>query len=271
MVAKFFHFGSGDRPLMGSLNQSKRLRPRNAAVLLCNPMGVEAMQAHRLYRVLAEQLELSGFTVLRFDYGGSGDSGGGPECASVSSWLGDVVTAAGELAAATSGKRLVIAGARMGATLAALATSRLSLRARQVVLWDPVIDGLTYLRDLAAAHRAFMRAEFAPDSWHDNLEVDADGVPGEALGMPFSPAMLSELRSLDLALELPEADHVTVLSTQAGRPIARFREALDGRTGLRWSDMQASENWNCDAALNAATVPMDMIREITTGIQEVNP
>ena len=229
------------------------------------------MHAHRLYRVLAEQLEQTGFTVLRFDYGGTGDSGGGSECASVSSWLGDILTAASELGTATSGKRLVIAGVRMGATLAALASSRLSLRVRQVVLWDPVVNGLAHLRELAVAHRKFMRAEFDPDSWHDNLEVDADGVPNEALGTSFSQAMVHELRSLDLALELPKADNITVLSTQPGRPIAIFREALDGRAGLRWVDMRGSENWNSDAALNSATVPMDMIREIIAGIQDVNP
>ena len=271
MGAKYYYFGASDRPLMGSLHHPKRLRTRSSAVLLCNPMGAEAMHAHRLYRVLAEQLEQAGFTVLRFDYGGSGDSGGGSECVSVSSWLNDILTAAGELGAVTSGKRLVIVGLRMGATLAALASSRLSLRARQIVMWDPVIDGLNHLHDLAAAHRAFMRAELGADAWRDKLEVDADGVPRESLGTSFSAAMLGELRGLDLAAELPKADHVMVVSTQSGSSVARFREALDGRSGLRWTDMPASENWNSDAALNAATVPMELIREITAGIQEVNP
>src|SRR5262245_58358584 len=105
-------------------------------------MGAEAQQSHRLYRVLAEQLEQSGFTVLRFDYSGTGDSAGGPESATISRWIADIATAAEELGRAAPGTRLVAVGLRLGATLASLATARSAVRARHLVLWDPIVDGL---------------------------------------------------------------------------------------------------------------------------------
>ncbi len=229
------------------------------------------MQAHRLYRVLAEQLEQAGFTVLRFDYSGTGDSSGGQEVARITAWLEDIQTAAAELARAAPGTRLAVVGVRLGATLAALASARAMLRVRHLVLWDPVIDGLAYLRDLATVHRAFMAAEFSDLVRQDNLAVDADGVPAESMGMLLTPEMVAEMRSTNLLQELPNADHVTVISTQDSEPMAQFHRAVAERPGYRWLDMKDSENWNCDAALNAATVPMDIIREIIANLQETNP
>jgi pimeloyl-ACP methyl ester carboxylesterase len=234
-------------------------------------MGAEAQQSHRLYRVLAEQLEQSGFTVLRFDYSGTGDSAGGPESTTISRWIEDIATAAAELARAAPGTRLVIVGLRIGATLAALATARSAVRARQLVLWDPVIDGLAHLRQLASSHRRLMREELDPFEWQDKLVVDQDGVPSEAIGMPMTPALVAELRHIDLTRELPNADHVTVISTRATPETERFRSALTTRAGHRWVDVADSSDWSCDAALNAATVPMDIIREILVSIQETNP
>jgi pimeloyl-ACP methyl ester carboxylesterase len=227
------------------------------------------MQTHRLYRVLAEQLEQAGFTVLRFDYRGTGDSSGGPEAMGVATWLEDVRAAAQELGRAAPGTRLVIVGLRFGATLASLASVRLPLRVRQLVLWDPVIDGLAYMREMAMSHRTFMRSELS--QWQDNVGVDADGVPTESMGMPLTPALVAELRDLNLLKELPSADHSTIVSTQDAANIDAFRAALANRPGHRWLEIKDDENWNCDAALNSATVPAGIIRQIAANIQEVNP
>lgn len=269
IIAKLFFFGVNHRPLLGTLHQSKRLRARSAAVLLCNPMGDEALQAHRLYRVLSEQLEQSGFTVLRFDYGGTGDSAGGEAEASISAWISDIEGASRELARAAPGTQLVMVGLRLGATLAALATARRVVRARQLVLWDPVVDGLTYLRELADSHRRFMTEELRPIEWQDKLAVDSDGIPREALGMPLAE-LAKELRTVSLVNELPIADHINVISTRSPETTEHLRAALSARAH-RWQDIVDSENWNCDAALNAATVPMDIIRPIVVSIQEANP
>src|SRR5262249_23612523 len=50
------YFGA-QHQLLGALHRPQRLRPRSTAVLLCNPFGEEASRAHRMFRVLATQLE----------------------------------------------------------------------------------------------------------------------------------------------------------------------------------------------------------------------
>src|SRR5215217_413896 len=73
------YFGSSQKPLYGVYHPPKSQpgRPvRTTGVVLCYPLGQEYMRAHRAFRQLATLLTKSGFPVLRFDYYGTGDSGG---------------------------------------------------------------------------------------------------------------------------------------------------------------------------------------------------
>lgn len=252
--------------MLGTLHAPQRLRPRSAAVLLCNPLGEEAARAHRIYRVLATQLERSGFHVLRFDYGGTGDSMGASEDVSIAGWIADVATAAEQVLATSGAKKLVAIGLRLGGTLAALATSRGGLRLRHLVLWDPVVDGKAYLRELATLHRSYMKLEMGADDWRDRLRVDADGVPAEALGTPISAAFAAELGAIDLGGEELRTDHVTLVRTGANDTLDRLR-----RPSVHEIALPASESWNTDAALNAAIVPMDVVQAIVARVEGLSP
>ena len=254
--------------MLGALHAPQRLRPRSAAVLLCNPFGEEAARAHRIYRVLATQLERSGFHALRFDYSGTGDSMGESEDGSIARWIGDVGIAGEQLLARSGAKKLVAIGLRLGGTLAALATSRGGLRPRHLVLWDPVVDGAAYLRELATLHRSYMRSEMGAD-WHDRLRVDAAGVPAEALGVPIGAALAAELGAIELSGEELRADHVTVIRTGRGGDAALVERLR--RPSVHWIELPASEAWNSDAALNAAVVPMDAVQAIVARVEELSP
>jgi pimeloyl-ACP methyl ester carboxylesterase len=264
---KAFYFGPDARRLLGALHSPQRLRPRSAAVLLCNPFGEEAARAHRSFRVLANQLERLGYPVLRFDYGGTGDSMGESDDVSLDGWLADVGHAADELAAASGGKKLVAVGLRLGATLAALATARGRLRPRHLVLWDPVVDGGGYLRELSAMHASYMRSEMGAAGWQDRRRAAA-GVPTEALGSPISAAFARELGALDLAAEELRSDHVTVVRTREGDEAERLRGKL---AAAAWIDLPASVSWNSDVALNSQVVPMDVVQAIVGRIEELSP
>jgi len=265
--ASIEYFGVG-RQLFGALHQPQRLRPRSTAVLLCNPFGEEASRAHRTYRVLATQLERAGYAALRFDYSGTGDSVGDSGAATVDAWVGDVASAAERLRTASGVARVTIVGLRFGATLAMLASARGEPRPRHLVLWDPVVEGVAYLRELVAQHRAYMRAEIG-NGWQDRLQISADGTPAEALGAPIGAVLGAQIAAIDLAAVAPGADQVTVITTRITPEIERLRLHLPAST--RWLELAESPAWNSDAALNAMTVPMDVVQAIVARIEETSP
>jgi pimeloyl-ACP methyl ester carboxylesterase len=261
------YFGAHQQ-LLGALHRPQRLRPRGTAVLLCNPFGEEAARAHRMFRVLATQLERAGYAALRFDYSGTGDSLGDGRAATVDAWVGDIALAAERLRTASGATRIAVVGLRFGATLAMLAGAHGELRPRHLVLWDPIIDGAAYLRELVAQHRAYMREEMG-DSWVDRLAIGSDGMPAEALGAPIGPALGQQIAAIDLSAVVPGAEQVTVVTTRMTADVERLRPRLPAWT--RWLEMAESPAWNAEAALNAMTVPMDIVRALVARIEEVSP
>ena len=263
MLARIEYFGDGR--LFGTLHQPQRLQGSTTAVLLCNPFGEEASRAHRTYRVLATQLERAGYAALRFDYSGTGDSQGESAEATLEAWLADVGTAAARLSEATGAARLVIVGLRLGASLGALAAARGLVRPRHLLMWDPVVDGAAYLRELAGQHRAYMREEME-HHFRDRLRTRADGTPIEALGAPISEALAAELAAIDLAAGAPSAEQITLLTTRKTPEIERLQARLPA--AARWLQLDQSATWNSDAALNSMTVPMDIVRALVARIEE---
>ena len=261
------YFGERQQ-LLGALHHPQRLRPRSSSVLLCNPFGEEASRAHRTYRVLATQLERAGYPCLRFDYRGTGDSMGDGAAATIDGWIEDVVAAAARLTAATGTQRITVVGLRFGATLAMLASARGALRLRHLALWDPVVEGAAYLRELIAQHRSYMRAEIGP-GWQDRLKLDARGLPEEALGAPIGPVLGAQIAAIDLAAQVAGAEQVTVVTTKLTEDVQKLRPALPA--SARWIEMNESPAWNSDAALNAMTVPMDIVQALIARIEEVSP
>jgi len=107
------------------------------------------------------------------------------------------------------------------------------------------------------------------DGWVDRLPVAADGTPAEALGAPIGAALAGQIAAIDLTATAPAAEQVTVVSTRATPELDRLRSRLPAWT--RWLELPDSPAWNADAALNAMTVPMDIVRAIVSRIEEVSP
>ena len=98
-------FGGPDHPLFGFYHPPSSALSRDVGVVLCNPLGHEAMCAHRTYRHLAERFAASGVAALRFDYHGTGDSSGDPEEPErVAAWLKGINAAPGRRASRANGR-----------------------------------------------------------------------------------------------------------------------------------------------------------------------
>jgi alpha-beta hydrolase superfamily lysophospholipase len=156
---------------------------RRVAVVMCRPLGYEALCSYRAYTQLAETLSAAGFDVLRFDYSGAGDSpGGDTDPRRVDAWLGSIHAAIGEALRLSGAAQVALFGMRFGATLAMQAALHRGGVAT-LMLWAPCASGRAFVREMRAAGGA--RA----------LASASEGL--EALGTLFTHETLESMQKLD--------------------------------------------------------------------------
>jgi alpha-beta hydrolase superfamily lysophospholipase len=168
--------------------------PGRLPVLLCPPIGYEAVCVYRAYRHLAERLALAGSPVLRFAYHGTGDSSGtdwDPD--RLGAWLGSVDRAIDELKRLTGAKEVVLFGVRLGATLA-VAGARERSDVAALVLFAPLASGKLYVREVRA-FRLMAEKELrgAPPGVSGRGEGDE-----ESAGFVLTAPTVEALSALDL-------------------------------------------------------------------------
>lgn len=112
--------------------------PRAGAAVICNPLGGEQVFAHRALRHLAVRLARRGLHVLRFDYFGTGDSGGEDDDATREGMVGDVAFAIEAARDAAAVAQVALIGLRAGADIAAAYARRQTGEVASLVLWDPL-------------------------------------------------------------------------------------------------------------------------------------
>jgi len=162
---------------------------RGVGVVLCRPVGYEAVCSYPTYTQLAENLAAAGFDVMRFDYHGTGDSAGSDaDPDRVQAWIDSTVCAAGELQRLSGVSRLALFGVRLGATLAAQAAARLG-GVESLVMWAPCITGRAFARELRAAHANRHSADQVSGAAGDG------GI--EAFGHTYTAQTLNDLNQLD--------------------------------------------------------------------------
>lgn len=142
---KSFFFGPG-KSLYGTLHEPPGAM-KDVAVLLCCPGPQEYHMTHWAFRRLAGQLARAGLPCLRFDWSSTGDSAGASHDARLASWQKDLGAAAAELRDVTGLRKLAIVGLRLGAAVAVRAVSA-GLKASHLVLWEPVVNGARYVKQL---------------------------------------------------------------------------------------------------------------------------
>jgi alpha-beta hydrolase superfamily lysophospholipase len=181
-------FGPSNRKLFGLFHAPSGL-PAAVGVVLCNPLGYEAMSVHRTYRHLAERLASSGFYTLRFDYDGTGDSSGTPhDPGRVRAWLESIAAAVAEVRNRTGSPQVALFGVRFGATLATLAALELG-GVECLIPWAPILSGRAHVRELRAYK--LMRPVTGP------MARVSDGSE-EIAGHFFSAETLADMSAIDL-------------------------------------------------------------------------
>lgn len=251
-----FWFGPTGRRMYGAYHEATIRRPSPVALLMCQPMGQEAVRVHRIYRVLAERLARQGMSVLRFDYHATGESPGDDEQGELVGWCDDVLAAQQELLLRSGATHTVWFGARLGAWLAAGASARAGSSAPDaLVLWAPITDGANYLSYLAE---------------HSDTEPVVPGrkLSGQAIGFGVSPTLESQLAALDpSAYERSQCARLALAGDGASAELdALSRTLRSRREGVRLVNVPTAVDWVSDEALNAALVPASVIASLEATI-----
>jgi alpha-beta hydrolase superfamily lysophospholipase len=230
----WFHPAQGERRSMG--------------VVLCRPMGYEALCSHRTYTLLAEALAQAGFDAVRFDYQGTGDSSGADtDPGRVPAWIASIEAAVGELKRIADISRVALFGVRLGATLAVQAAAALG-GVDSLVLWAPCATGRAFVREMRAAS-----ANRTMGSGHAAAgELDA-------MGCLYSAQALADLQALDCAgVQRPPARHALIIARddlpQEGPLPARYRELGMNVRFAEWPGYSGMIAEPLDAQLEPATL-----------------
>jgi len=179
-----FYLESRGQKLFAWLHYRGHAPHANHGVMICPPIGHEQVHAHRSLRHLADALAAGGFSVLRFDYHGTGDSAGSEEDPDrVAVWLANIRDAHDWLRQQLGCQRVSSIGLRLGAALAAQAAGELPVD--NLLLWVPVVKGRSYVREMRAL--SLTAVESARTS--DDIE---------ATGFVLSEQTARDLSGLDL-------------------------------------------------------------------------
>lgn len=266
------NFGDPARRLTGIYHSPESSGEKGACALLCNPFGQEAIRSHRMLRVLADRLCRNGVFVLRFDYYATGDSAGEDHEGEIEGWIADVRQAHTELVRRSGCTRVSWFGLRLGASLAALASGRVAGPPSQLVLWDPVVDGSSYLADLARAH-----VESAKASWGPRWVIE-EGIrrramvecETEALGFPLTDTLKRQLREMtSSSFGSIQAARVTLFSSRGAHPVPGPDRAFaaSGRD-IAVKPIQAEIDWTTNEAMNSSIAPFEDIQNVAAVISE---
>ena len=125
--------------------------------------------SHRQFVTLARALAAARYPTLRFDYFGTGDSSGELTSATALDWKADIFAAAQELKDAAGVRRISIVGFRLGAALAASAVAD-GLEVKDLVFWEPAVNGRTHLRELRALDAARLAESRTPPRWTPGVD-----------------------------------------------------------------------------------------------------
>lgn len=256
-------FGRPSREMVGVYQTAVEHDAPRARFLLCRPLGQEAVRTAAIYRVVGERLARERCESLRFDYHGTGDSPGNEEDQSLSGWLDDTLAAHEQLQDG-SDVPVIWFGMGLGATLALRAALRARKPPTQLVLWEPVLDGPTYVNQLKEGHQRELVNMFRVP-WerllasHKAVEPD---LPGDILGFRAGESLATELQGLrDVQVAPALRRGMRVLCAVPDEQRGHFAD-LANHPRFHLHNIGQITDWMSSQAMGTAIVPPDLLRAV---------
>ena len=209
MKREAMYLGDGESSFFGWFHAEESAAPADRVAVICGPVGHEYTRAHRTLRHLADRLARAGIPALRFDYHGIGDSAGSDlDPDRVATWIANIELAVARARELSGRQSVSLIGVRLGASLAALATREVEVE--DLVLWNPCVQGRSYLRELQAIAMSAKRAT-----------TEIEGAL-ESAGSVMTAQTIASVRAIDL-LAAP---------VRAGRVLVAGRDDMAPETAL---------------------------------------
>jgi len=154
-----FFFPNVSYNLFGILHEPEK-EPNGEGFVFCHPFAEEKLWSHRVFVNFARELARLGYTILRFDYMGHGDSDGKFEQSTIETRVSDIRCAVQLLNEKIKNEyNINLLGLRLGATLAAI-TAEETENINKLILWDPITNGNTYMKQILIINIATQSAVY---------------------------------------------------------------------------------------------------------------
>jgi len=251
-------FGHSKTPLYGVYHPPLLNKVGGSAVLLCYPVFQEYIRSHRAFCQLASQLAKLGNHVFRFDYSSTGDSFGDTEDANYGQWLDDIVLAADELRELSGIRNISIVGLRFGATLAC--SSKLK-QINKMVLWDPIINGRSYLRALANMNKAMLTdSDRFPSPRNEILSENFANI----IGFRIPQTLISSINNAEISsLDVNNVVSISVVTSDDDDAINQLADELQKtHKSSNYKNIVTAGNWCELSKMDETLIPKEILEYI---------
>jgi hypothetical protein len=233
----------------------------STGILFCYPTGQEYIRCHWAFRLLSNFLLQRGLPVFKFDYYGTGDSLGDMSEASIERWVEDVKTAAAVFKTAAGVSTISLVALRHGALIAAKAVEQ-GLVVNDLVLWDPVVSGATYLAELRRVQKDIV------DGWTRlypfPTKADFEIAPEELVGFFFPDKLQQQIQKSALqahSLTGPPRIHI-VASQERADYRTLHQEIVRHRNGTSFQVINDDGAWDCAEVFEKALLPSKILEAV---------
>lgn len=204
------------------------------------------MRSHRAFRQLATLLSRKGFTVMRYDHPGTGDSFGNAQDISYSEWKLAAGRVIEELKKKSAVRSIDIVGLRLGGLLAAdIALTRSDID--KTILWDPYASGNDFLEDCK-------NETTGNTNDHDIWWLHGFPLPA-TFRAEISKVSLLEMKDKKFQMVLSDNADINLLKEEASHFIVHH--------------IPSSANWNFVDIEGSILMPTDLIQKVCSLL--VNP
>ena len=204
--------GDAARPLYAALHAAPGAE---VGVLMLPPLLHEQPRSRRVLVEVASRLAEAGLPCLRFDYYGTGESGGAGDEHDFASIHADLDVALAALQAQAAVARVVVLAWR-ASILPACAWADAHPEVAALAGWEPVVDGAAWVAGLEAADRDERRERYTAG--------EAQQVDAYLMGFPTSPRWRGDFSAA--RLQAPKRAPLWVLARAEGGADAQRHFAL---------------------------------------------